>query len=103
PHFACFVACDATGVDASVLKKFAESLLDAGCVYFSVWGPDCERVHDIFDSACIQDSHVIMTTWHDDESLDDAQWFFVVNTIPDERYDSTAGSGLCISIGNPAW
>ena len=102
-HFACFVASDATSVDSSVLEKFARSLLMSGCVYFCSWGPDCERVHDSFDNMRDADAPVIMTTWHDDESLDEALWFFVSVSHADESYCSTCGCGVAISIGNTVW
>jgi hypothetical protein len=41
-------------------------------------GPDCERVHDIIDEVIVNrnpgetDEDVIMTTWHDDEALNEA-------------------------------
>jgi hypothetical protein len=102
-HFAAFVACDATSVDSSVLEALARSLLKSGCVYFCSWGPNCEKVHDCFDSECYAKFPVIMTTWHDEESLDEALWFFVSDTHPDEAYYSTCGCGVAISIGNTAW
>ncbi len=102
-HFVCFLASDATSVDSEALTRFARSLLMSGCVYFSSWGPDCERVHDSFDAACDVDAPVIMTTWHSQESLDEALWFFVCDTHPDEAYSSACGCGIAISIGNSAW
>jgi hypothetical protein len=102
-HFVTFVASDATSVDSYVLKKFARSLLMSGCVYFCSWGQDCERVHGSFDGECDPDAPVIMTTWHTQESLDEALWFFVSDTHPDDEYSSTCGCGVAISIGNTAW
>jgi hypothetical protein len=102
-HFAALLAADATGVDAAVLADFARRLLRAGCVYFCVWGPDCERVHDIFDEECFEVEPVIMTTWHEEESLDEALWFFVSCAYPDDGYRNTSRSALVISIGKPGW
>jgi hypothetical protein len=75
----------------------------SGCVYFCSWGADCERVHDNFDGERDPDAPVIMTTWHNEESLDEALWFFVRDTHPDDGYSSTCGCGVAISIGNSAW
>jgi len=102
-HFIAFLAADSTGIDASVLSEFSHRLLRAGCIYFCVWGADCERVHDIFDGDCLDVKPLIMTTWHSKESLDDALWFFVYSAFPDDGYWDTSRSGLAISIGSPDW
>jgi hypothetical protein len=101
-HFIAFVAANATDVDAAVLANFCRKLTHAGCIYFCAWGPDCERVHDIFDAGILNTKPLIMTTWHDKESLDSALWFFLFSTFPDDGYGVIHG-GLAISIGNPAW
>ncbi len=102
-HFVALLATDATDVDAAVLAEFSRKLLGSGCVYFCAWGPDCERVHDIFDEECIDVEPVIMTTWHEEDSLDEALWFLVSRAFPDDGYQNTSRSALAISIGYPAW
>jgi hypothetical protein len=102
-HFVCLVAANATSVDAGVLKELSRKLLRAGCVYFCAWGSDCERAHDIFDEECFEVEPVIMTTWHEEDSLDETLWFFVSCAIPDDAYQNTSRSALVISIGNPVW
>ena len=102
-HFIAFLAADASGVDAAVLAEFSRKLLRAGCVYFCAWGADCERVHDVFDGECFDVEPVIMTTWHSQDSLDEALWFFVSNAYPDGGYWDTSRSGLAISIGSRDW
>jgi hypothetical protein len=102
-HFIAFVAADVTAIEASVLGDFCRQLFGAGCVYFSAWGPDCKRLHDIFDEECYDVEPVIMTTWHNKESLDSALWFFVTSAYPDEGYSGTTRNALVISIGNPQW
>ena len=91
------------GVDGAVLAEFSRRLLRAGCVYFCVWGEDCERVHDVFDGECLDIDPVIMTTWHSKESLDEALWFSVFNAFPDDGYWDTTRAELAISIGRPDW
>ena len=60
------------------ISDIANWALDQGAVYVCVWGPDCERVHDIIDEVIVNrnpgetDEDVIMTTWHDDEALNEA-------------------------------
>ena len=50
-----------------------EKLLDAGCVYAMVYGPECEKFHDRIDEIAAEkiwaDERVIMTTWHGNETL----------------------------------
>ena len=102
-HFIAFVAADAVSVDSTVLAEFSRRLLRAGCVYFCAWGADCERVHDVFDGECLDVEPVIMTTWHSEDSLDEALWFFVSNAYPDDGYWDTTRSALAISIARPDW
>lgn len=102
-HFIAFLAADAAGIDQSALAEFSRKLLRAGCVYFCAWGRDCERVHDVFDSECAAVEPVIMTTWHAQESLDEALWFFVSGALPDDGYEKTTRSAVAITIGRPEW
>lgn len=102
-RFTVLLAADTTGAEVSVLAGFARKLLQAGCVYFCAWGPDCERVHDIFDEMCFEVAPVIMTTWHSDESLDEALWFFLKGAVPDDRYGEPTVSALTISVGRLEW
>ena len=107
-NFAVFLALDATGLDHTLISSIALPLLRAGAVYFCCYGPDCERVHDIIDEEIFnleleKDSSVIMTSWHDDETLLDALWFFVFNSFPDNKYFDTCKAGVAISCGNSAW
>jgi hypothetical protein len=101
-HLVVFVAANASDIDVSALSYFSRKLLQAGCVYFCAWGPDCGRVHDVFDENCFQIEPVIMTTWHAEDSLDEVLWFFVTNAHPDFEYGGVK-SGLAISIGNSEW
>jgi hypothetical protein len=115
PHFIAFLVADATDVPVSSIAALARLLLNSGCVYFCAWGPDCERVHDIFDEEhlaedleddnqnVVEDDSVILTTWHSDESLDEALWYFAFTAFAAEAYQETCGSALAISIGNSAW
>ncbi|PVM92076.1 hypothetical protein DDF62_02675 [Caulobacter radicis] len=58
-------------------------LVYGGCLYAMTWGTGCEAWHDAIDDAFIAafpgdlpgDDQLIMTTWHDDESLDEVAWF----------------------------
>src|SRR6266511_4271195 len=92
--FTAFIAADATKVTVDAVTSLATGMLSHRCAYVSVWGPDCERVHDIFDEVYVQDyphplvGHeqawspdlpFLMTTWHESESLASALWFALYN------------------------
>jgi hypothetical protein len=110
-HFACLVAWDARGRHHDEIAAFMGDLVRAGASYICIWGPDCERVHDIADefetpglrSPDLPEDSVIMTTWHDDEPLEEALWFFLFTTWPDPFYESSTRSALAISVGATEW
>jgi hypothetical protein len=81
PPFIAVVVADASGASADDLGSFAAKLLAQGAGYVCAWGPDCERVHDVFDEVLVGDESAhpehVMTTWHPDEPLDEALWFAV--------------------------
>jgi hypothetical protein len=103
PHFVALLVADTTPIDAQTLGRFARQLLQSGCSYFCAWGPGCERAHDCFDEECLFAPAVIMTTWHVNEPLDDALWFFLRNSWPDNAYFDTTRTAVAISVGNAAW
>jgi hypothetical protein len=45
--FTCLCAMDASSIPSDELSAFCSQLIRLGCAYLCVWGPDCERVHDI--------------------------------------------------------
>jgi hypothetical protein len=106
-HTVLLVAADASGIPTETISRIAERLLASGLIYVCVWGPDCERVHDIFDEVHIGDgtvepSFTLMSTWHDDEPLEEAIWFFIQSAFPlDTEIANT--SYVAISVGNPDW
>lgn len=102
-HFACFLAWDAHEASVEHVSLLIESLLRRGASYFVCWGQDCERVHDIVDEIAAHAEHVppdtiIMTTWHEGESLEEALWFFLVNSHPDEHYEPSTRAGLVVVV-----
>src|SRR4051794_25035988 len=75
--FALFMAADASAAAVKVVAALAEWAIERGMFWFSAWGPDCERVHDLVDEVDVErgggnELPVVMTTWHADEPLDDA-------------------------------
>jgi hypothetical protein len=107
-HFGLFLALDAQHLDTKKIGQVAEESLKSGLAYLCVWGPDCERVHDIFDEVDVeldadQTKPVVMTTWHSDESLEDALSFFLHSAFPDEAYEKTCLDWIIAPIGPPDW
>jgi hypothetical protein len=104
--FVALIACDATSVSDDELIALVRKLGRAGCVYVCCWGPDCERVHDIFDRADHElrpNGPIAMSTWHDHEPLSDALWFVLFNSYPDDAFQDECRAVVGITIGAPEW
>ena len=92
--FACLVAIEVRPISLDHVERLCRRLLELGCVWFSAWGTECERVHDIMDYVVVErDRGDVITTWHADESLDEAMEFFLSASNAD--YDA-----VIISIGS---
>ena len=108
-QFVCFCAMDAREVSDTEIAGLCSHLLQLGCAYFCAWGPDCERVHDLMDQENISahpmgDRGVLMTTWHANDDLQDALFFLLNCTDPDENYaPNGCDSALIVAIGRPDW
>jgi hypothetical protein len=109
PRFVCLLAWDARAAGVEEISAIARQLLNAGAVYVCVWGPDCERVHDIIDEEAVGPNpevltdSVVMTTWHTHDSLADVLHFVLVSAFPDDGYAEGCGSTLGIAIGSAQW
>ena len=63
--------------------RTSEWLVDSGCLYMMAWGDDCgswdESVDwanlEIFDFGDIPDEEFVMTTWHENEPLQEVFWY----------------------------
>lgn len=112
-NFGLFLALDARGLSDEGIRQAARRLVSKGLVYLCVWGPDCERVHDLFDdveaekeptsSPKIGIDDVIMTTWHSDESLSEALWFFMHCAFPAQDFEATCKDWIMAPIENADW
>ena len=102
--FVVFTALDATRFTDDQLVEFTGKLIAQGCVYSCSWGPDCSRVHDCFDTADLErvnwlaDDSIVMSTWHEDESLDEALWFAVF-----AAYNDDAETDAVLAISQAEW
>jgi hypothetical protein len=119
PHFGLLVAMDAKEIASDEIFSFANKTLTAGLVYLCAWGPDCERVHDLFDEEYLARElgpplwgeeqktrkweDVLMTTSHADDSLEDALWFFVHSAVPTASYRRTCTDWVVAIVGNCDW
>ena len=64
-------------------SRVSEWLVTSGCRYMMAWGKNCSSWDDSVDIANLErfayedipDSQSVMTTWHENESLDEVFWF----------------------------
>ena len=70
-------------VDNEWRNRVSDWLVAAGCLYMLAWGHDCSKWDDAVDwaniaawhSAPIPEDRFVMTTWHEDERLDEVLEF----------------------------
>lgn len=107
-YFVLFLALDGRGVDTDEVYRFARLAIGQGLVYLCAWGDECERVHDIFDEVPeifdpSKEGSLVMTTWHDGESLESALWFALNSALPDDDYEEGFRSIVALSVAQPNW
>ena len=108
-YFALFLAMDARGIRDIAILDLARAMLKKGLACLCSWGPGCERVHDLFDEAMWPeipnptDGNVIMTTWHSNEPLKYALWYFAHAAFAAEDYSQTCTDWVAGCVGNPEW
>jgi len=67
----------------------SERLVADGCLYMMAWGSDCSSWDNSVDTANIEqffphdipEENFVMTTWHDDETLEDVLHFAKFSAI----------------------
>jgi hypothetical protein len=108
-HFVLFLAADTRDQEGPELVGIAEALIRNGASYVCCWGPGCERFHDCFDEADLyvndvsSDERIVMTTWHDDESLEEALWFAMTAAWPAQAYEATTNAVVALAVNSPEW
>ncbi len=113
-YFGLLLALDTTGRAVSPIFDVATQLLANGLAYLCAWGPDCERLHDIFDEAILgreldgnaspeTSNGTVMTTWHSNESLKEVLWYFVHSAFATEGYERECKDWVIATIGNAEW
>jgi hypothetical protein len=109
-YFQFLLAWDAPDKTPQQLMSFFRPLVERGLVYFCAWGGNCEAVHGAVDRCDIERrpetrhaDYIMMTTWHSDESLEEALWFFKVCALPRESIDPSECDRFSVAIGSSAW
>lgn len=82
-------------IDAMVLPEWrqmvSEWLIEKGCLYMMAWGHDCSLWDDSVDWANLKpyekfsdmpDDKNVVTTWHDNESLEEVFYFAITCALP---------------------
>ncbi len=109
-HFGLLLVWDATRVLDDPIEALAKVVLAQGAAFVATWGPDCERVHDVFDIADRVPERgddrrpadsIVMTTWHARDTLDDALWYCLFAAITDDYFTETCRALLICTIGAP--
>ena len=86
-HSVILLAGDADGISTDIISETAVHFLASGLSYICTWGPDCERVHDIFDQSYVGDGTTepaldFMSTWHSSDTFAEAVEFFAMTAWP---------------------
>lgn len=109
PRFVLFLCADGRVLDDTPVLRFGLRALTQGAAYFCVWGPDCERIHHLLDTACMDavpnesDDTVIMTTAHKGESLPEALWFAINLAWPASAYEDACRTVLALTVESSEW
>jgi hypothetical protein len=108
-RFILLVAADARALESVELVAAAEDVIRAGASYVCCWGPDCERLHDLFDEAAqstganASDEQFLATTWHANEPLEEALWFALNAAFPSPAYLDATTSVIAAAVDSPEW
>lgn len=109
------MAADVTGDTTEVISEFTLAALKRGMVYFSSWGPDCSRFHDIVDEVILGDDleerlfvganaeDHILTTWHERDRLHEALDFFINWAQPTGDFKIDSDYWVAVCVNNPEW
>ena len=106
-RFCLLVAANARGEARQAIRIFASDALAAGCAYVCVWGPGNELVHDTFDASVNEteylEGQVVMTTWHEDDSLEQARTFLMRDALPSDPWNASCRASVVAVIANDDW
>lgn len=80
--FGLFVAQFGDPLELAERGKWVEAIVESSCVLTAAWGAACSAWDDDVDLALVEQNldrgadRLIMTTWHESESLEDALGYF---------------------------
>ena len=107
--FVLGIAANTSTLTGPALVDMATQLLRRGASYVCCWGPDCSRLHDCFDESdsavhgSSTDDRILMTTWHESESLEEMIWFALNSTVPAPHYFAHTRAVVIATIGSDEW
>jgi len=109
-YFTLLLAWDAPEIDDQKLMNLFRPLVDRGLAYLCAWGRHCEAVHDAVDLCVVErelqmgeKDYVLMTTFHLDEPIEEAIWFFKMLAIPSENHVFADFDRFAVAVGDPHW
>lgn len=115
-YFSLGLFVDSSRFRNEEVHAFARECFTKGLSYLVAWGPDCERVHDLFDDELIDkrgndryvpagssSDDVVITTWHANEPLAKALFYFVYCAYPTEVFEREWKHRMLLVIGNENW
>jgi hypothetical protein len=109
-YFTVLLAWDVPEIDQQRLVDLFRPLVDLGLAYFCAWGKRSSEVHDAVDICAVEkeieigeSDYLLMTTWHADESLEEAAWFFKMLAVPSENHVFADFDRFAVAVGNPDW
>ena len=89
--------------------ELASRLITSGCRYIVSGGAECEIWHDVSDEAYVYltldesfnltEETLVVTSWHEDETIEEVTWFMTHLTGFDERKFDTY---LIVQVGQDA-
>lgn len=108
-YFGLFLAIDTPAPEEDVIFSYAYHVIQEGMAFFSVWGPDCQKMHTIFDEVIhaieakdivsTNEETAILSVCHHHESIDEALDSYL-NATPSEYYADECEAEYVLCIGS---
>ena len=104
-HYVLAVFANVSHIAPEEIAVAMRAALTSGAVYVVAWGPGCQVIHDICDELRFEldldkeEGATIITTWHSDEPVAEAVWFFANSAFPDDAFAETCKSWLAVRVG----
>lgn len=92
-EFACLLVVNDNNIGNETQNYISDKLINYGCKYAVCTGHNCSTWDDSIDWSYLakhnfepNDDDLVMTTWHENDSVDDIVFFFMKNTNFDNHY-----------------